>query len=141
MLLDDLGIREIVVVIDAGIVDEDVEGVDPFGCALDLRSVGDVERQGRHAVVDDWHGAARSRIYPLRPSSQCLIDERLTDAAVGAGDQDCLIRNSHTALLFRSLYFYLLFEPETVDPSEPVGPILDPRSRALGTRSKRSTLR
>src|SRR5262249_7106540 len=52
----------------------------------------------RHALVGVWHGAACSRIDPLRPPSERLTDERPTDAAVGAGDQERLSCNLHTVL-------------------------------------------
>src|SRR5215468_3731999 len=43
--------------------------------------------------------AAGARVYPLRPPSKRLIDQRPTDAAVGAGDQDRLLLKFHFVLL------------------------------------------
>ncbi len=45
VLFDHIEIAQIVVDGDAGVVDEDVEGVDLADCPLDLRSVGHVQRQ------------------------------------------------------------------------------------------------
>src|SRR5215831_18359137 len=67
---------------------------------LDLRNVGHVERDGRDAFVRVLDCPARCRIYSRRASPECLIDERLADAAVGAGDQNGLIRDVHVVLLF-----------------------------------------
>jgi hypothetical protein len=80
VLFDHIEIAQIVVDGDAGIVDEDVEGVDLVDRPLDLRNAGHVQRQGRHAVVGVLQCAARSRIDSFRPPSKSLIDERLTDA-------------------------------------------------------------
>jgi hypothetical protein len=101
VLLDRVGIAQVVVDRDAGIIDQDIEGFDLTGRPLDLRSAGHVQRQGRHALVGVFESAARSRIDPLRPPSQCLIDERPADASVGAGNHDCLTCNVHTPLLFK----------------------------------------
>jgi hypothetical protein len=43
--------------------------------------------------------AARSRVNLLRATSKRLIDKRAADAAVGAGDQDTLVRDVHSLLL------------------------------------------
>src|SRR5262249_44825560 len=40
-----------------------------------------------------------SCVNPLCPPSKRLIDERATDASVGAGDQDCLVLNVHSVHL------------------------------------------
>ena len=58
-------------------------------------------------MVGVFECSARSGVYPLRPPSQCLIDERPADASVGSGNHDCLICNVHT-LPFRNLNFFLL---------------------------------
>ena len=52
-------------------------------------------QSGRHAFIGILQCAASTRINPLRPPSERLVDERSTDAPVGAGDQDCLVRNIH----------------------------------------------
>src|SRR5262249_13948398 len=67
--------------------------------SLHLLNAGHVQLQGRHAFVAVFQSAARSRINPLRRWSKRLIRERPTDAAVGAGDQDCLLLKVHTVLL------------------------------------------
>jgi hypothetical protein len=41
------------------------------------------------------HGAAHPRIYLLRSASKRFVYKRLADAAVGTGDQNCLVRNVH----------------------------------------------
>src|SRR5262249_27323193 len=98
MLLDEVGTAQIVVVGDAGIVDEDVEGVDLVDRTLDLRIAGHIQRQGSHAPVGAFQCATRSRIDPLRPPLERLVDEGATDAAVGARDQDRLVGNVHSVL-------------------------------------------
>ena len=100
VLLDHIGIPEIVVEIDTGIVDEDVERFDLGGRPLDLESVGYVQRQGRHAFVGVLKCASRSCIDPLRAPSKRLIHECPAYTAVGPGDQDYLVRDVHTVLLF-----------------------------------------
>jgi hypothetical protein len=95
LLLEGLGIAQIVVESDAGIVDEDVEGVDPVDRPLDLLHAGHIKRQWGLTFIGDCECAACSRIDPLRSAPQRLIDERLTDASVGASDQDCFLRDVH----------------------------------------------
>jgi hypothetical protein len=99
MLLDDLGMGEIVVDGNAGIVDEHVEVFDRAGRARDLCGVGDVEHQRRHALVGALERAARRRVNLLRAASKRLIDKRAADAAVGAGDQNTLVRDVHSVVL------------------------------------------
>ena len=60
---------------------------------LDLRRVGHVERQRRHAVIGDIEWPTASGKHSLRSSSNGFVDQRAADAAVRAGDQDCLVRN------------------------------------------------
>jgi len=50
-LFEHVEIAQIVVDGDARIVNEDIECVDLIDCPLDLRTVGHVERQGRHAFI------------------------------------------------------------------------------------------
>src|SRR5262249_800983 len=83
----------------SGIVDENVERVDLLGRPLDLRATGYVQRYGRHTAVGALQRAARSRIDLLRSPSERLIDERLADAAVAAGVQDCFLSDVHSDLL------------------------------------------
>src|SRR5207302_2701213 len=90
-------IAQVVVECQAGVVDEDIERFDFLHGRLNLRSVGYVQREGRHAAVSVLQFAASStRVNPLRSASECLGDERSSDAAIGAGDQDCLVLNVHT---------------------------------------------
>src|SRR5262249_9210722 len=119
MLFDHVELAQIVVDCDAGVVDEDIEGADLIDCPLDLRNTGHVQCQGRHAFVGVLQCAAGARVYPLRPPSKRLIDERPTDAAVGAGDQDCLLLKVHTVLLSDlSVFNWYLACPPLWDASE-----------------------
>src|ERR1700689_5449842 len=99
VLLDGVKTAQIVVESDAGIVDEDVKGVDLVGRHLDLLNAGHIERQWGYPFIGDRECAACSRIDPLRSAPKRLIDERPADSPVGAGDQDCLLCNVHTVLL------------------------------------------
>ncbi len=53
VLFDGVEIAQIVIDGDAGIVDEDVERADLLDRAVDLRGVGHVQRQRRHALIGD----------------------------------------------------------------------------------------
>src|SRR6266567_645619 len=99
MLFDHVGLAQIVVHGDAGVVDEDIQSVDLADCPLDMLGVGDVQRQGVHPFIRMLKWAASSRINPLCSSFQRLFDECPTDASVRAGNQDCLIFDVHTILL------------------------------------------
>src|SRR5438445_4556643 len=90
-------IAQVVIKRQACVVNEDIERFDFLHGRLNLRSVGYVQREGRHAAVSVLQFAASStRVNPLRSASECLGDERSSDAAIGAGDQDCLVLNVHT---------------------------------------------
>src|SRR5262249_46348597 len=93
VLFDDTQIAQVVVDGDAGVVDEDVEGVDRFDRPLDLRRIGYVEREGRDAVIGESGWTAASGKHLLRSSSKGLGEEGAADAAVCPSDQDCLVRN------------------------------------------------
>ena len=54
---------------------------------LDLRRVGHVQGQGRHACVRMGQGLTRAGVHPARAPGQGLGDERLPDAAIGPGYQ------------------------------------------------------
>ena len=95
VLLDGIEIGQIVVDGDARVVHEKIEAADLAGRPLDLHHVGHVQRQGRHAIVGDLERSARSRVDPLRTPVERLTDKGTADAAVGAGDQDCLVRHIH----------------------------------------------
>src|SRR5580658_1895392 len=102
VLLDGLKTAQIVVESDARVVNENVEGVDLAGRPLDLLNAGDIERQRGYAFIGESECAACSCIDPLRSSPERLIDERPADTAVGARDQNCLVFDVHTVLLFRA---------------------------------------
>jgi hypothetical protein len=95
VLLEQGRVAQIVVNGDTGIIDEDVEAIDLGAGLLDLRSVGHIEPDRRHARVGGEWRAARSRMDTLRPASQCFGDQRLADTPVGAGDKYDLVRYVH----------------------------------------------
>lgn len=78
MLFDGVEVAEIAVDRDAGIVDEEVEALDLIDCPLDLGSVGHVQCQRYHALVDALQWSAGASIHPLGPSPERLFDERPT---------------------------------------------------------------
>src|SRR5262249_42243140 len=88
-------IGQIIVGCDAGIVDQDVERADLLHCALNLRNVCHVKHQRRHSLAGMLQCATSTCVNPLCPPSHRLIDECSTDPAVGACDQDRLIRDIH----------------------------------------------
>jgi hypothetical protein len=98
VLFDHVEIAEIVVDGDAGVVDEGIEGVDLIDCLLDLRNAGQVQSQGRHVFIVILLCAPSTRVNPLHARSKRLIDKRQTDATVGTGNPDCLVRNVHTVI-------------------------------------------
>jgi hypothetical protein len=99
MLFDDLEIAQIVVESNPGVVDEDIECVDVVDGLSDLRNIGHVQRQGRYALIRMLQWPASTGIHPVRPALERLIDERLTDPAVGPRDQNCLLFDVHRLLL------------------------------------------
>src|SRR5258707_7821225 len=103
MLLDHLEIAQIVVDRNTGIIYKNVKGIYFGSRLLNLRGAGHVQSYRRHAFVRMSDCVARTRIYPLRATLECLFDESSTDASVGASDQDCFICDSHFvfAFLFR----------------------------------------
>jgi hypothetical protein len=50
-------------------------------------------------------GLARTRIHPLRASLQGFLNQRVADASVRAGDQDCFVFDVHNVLLSNHLPF------------------------------------
>ena len=88
-------IAQVVVERDASVVDEDVERADYPGSFLDLRRAGHVQGQRGDALV--WVGQRHTRagIHPLRVPAKRFFDQRLADAAVGSGHQDCLFCDDH----------------------------------------------
>ena len=90
-------IAQVVVERHAGVIDEDVERVDFIDGSLDLRSVGHVQGQGCDAPIPVGQGLARAGIYPFRTSVQRFLDQGLSDAAIGPGDQNCLVCDGHTS--------------------------------------------
>jgi hypothetical protein len=95
VLFDHVEIAEIVVDGDAGIVDEDVEGVDVVGCLPDLLNVGHVQRQRRDAPVQVGEGVARTGIHSLRASPQGFLDQGLSDTAICPSYQNCFVFDCH----------------------------------------------
>src|SRR5216684_531432 len=96
LLLERGAIAEVVVKRDAGVVDEDVERLDSPGRGLNLRRAGHVQGQRRDAPVRVGQGLARTGIDPARASPQGFLDQRLPDAAIGPGHQNCLVGDCHT---------------------------------------------
>jgi hypothetical protein len=65
-------IVEVVVKCLAGVVDEDVEGLDSLEGCLNLGSIGHVEGQRSDALIRV--GQARVGVHPLRASPEGLLD-------------------------------------------------------------------
>ena len=88
-------VAQVIVERDAGIVDEEIEGFDLVDGSLDLRHVGHVQGQGRDALVGVGQRHASTGIHALRASPQGFLDERPPDAAVGPGNENCSLFDSH----------------------------------------------
>ena len=95
-------IAQVVVQRHAGVVDEDIERLDPGDSCLDLRRVGHVQGQRRDAPIRVGQGLARTGVHPPRASPQGLLDQRLPDAAIGPGHQNCSVGDCHCVLLIDS---------------------------------------
>jgi hypothetical protein len=80
----------------AGVVDEHVERLDTLDRCLSLRSVGHVQGQGRDPPILVHQRLARTGVRPLRASPQRLLDQRLSDTAIGPGHQNCFVCGCHT---------------------------------------------
>jgi len=89
------GVAQIVVKGDAGIVDEHIEAIDLGGGLLDLRSLGHIEPDRRHAWLGGERRTTASGIDALRAAPQRFGEQRLAETAVGAGDQYDLVRDVH----------------------------------------------
>jgi hypothetical protein len=74
---------------------DSVERFDSLDSSLGLRSVGHVQGQGRDAPIQVGQRLARAGIHPLRASPQGFLDQRLSDTAISAGDDDILIFEAH----------------------------------------------
>src|ERR1700694_4007833 len=72
-----------------------VEGLDGLNGCPNVHGVGHVYGQGRDAPVRVGQGLARAGIRPLRSSAQGFLDQRLSDAAIGAGHENCLVCDFH----------------------------------------------
>ena len=72
----------------AGIVDEDIESADFLDGGPNLCCIGDVQHQRRNAPVGVRQGLARAGIDPFRASAQSLLDQRLSEAAIGSSHQN-----------------------------------------------------
>jgi hypothetical protein len=92
-------ITEVVVKCQAGVIDEEIERPDSSGRRLYLCRAGHVQGQRRDAAIRVGQGLARAGVHPLRASAQGFPDQRLPDAPVGPGDQDCLAFDCHNILL------------------------------------------
>ncbi len=88
-------IAQVIEECNSGVVDEDIERFDALGSCLNLRRVGHVQGQGRDAPVRVGQGLARAGIHSLRASGECFGDQRLADAAIGAGHQHCHVGDCH----------------------------------------------
>ena len=86
----DGAIAQVVVEGDAGVVDENVEGLDRSTARLDLRRVGHVQDQGRDPLVMVGKRPAGAGVHPACASPQRFLDQRLADPTVGPGYQHCL---------------------------------------------------
>src|SRR5258707_7068259 len=100
MLFDHLETAQIVVDRNARIVYKNIESIYSGGRLLNLRGTGHVQSYRRHAFVRMSDSFARTCIYPLRATLECLFDESLANAAVGAGDPDGFICDSHVVFAF-----------------------------------------
>ena len=86
VLLDHFGFAQIVVNRDAGIVDQDVEGLDPGCRSLDLRCVSHLQRHRRHPSIGMLPWRACPGIDGFRASFERLVNQRLANATISAGD-------------------------------------------------------
>jgi hypothetical protein len=99
-------IAQVIVKVHAGIVDQEIERFDFPDSRLNLRSVGNVQGEGRDAPIGMCKGLARSCVHPLRPSPQGFLHQRPTDASVRTRDQNRLVFDVHTILLIARCPFY-----------------------------------
>src|SRR4029077_1793605 len=99
VLSDCVEIAQIVVESDAGIVDENVERFNSLDSCLNLLGVSHVQGQGPDAPIYVGQGLARTGIYPPRTSPQGFLNQRLSNAAVGPGYENCFVCDSHIVLL------------------------------------------
>ena len=88
-------IAQVIIERQAGVVDEDVERPDSPDSALNLLGIGYVQGQRRDALIQVGQGLARTGVHPLRASAQGFLDQRLSDTAIGAGDDDILVFEAH----------------------------------------------
>ena len=89
MPFEGVTIAEVGIEPDAGVVDEDVEGLDSLDCGTDLRRVGHVQVQRRHAPIGVGQRLTRSGVHTVRASPQSFLDQRLSNTAIGSGHQNC----------------------------------------------------
>jgi len=68
-------------------------------CLFDLLSVGHVEHQRRYTLVGDVERSASSCVHPLCSAPEGFLDECTADAAIGTGNQDCILCDVHDDLL------------------------------------------
>ena len=95
VLFDRGTIAQVIEKPDAGVVDQDIERFDALDRRLDLPRVGHVQSERCDALIRVDQRPARSGVHPSRASPQGVLDQRLTDAAIGAGDQHCLVCDCH----------------------------------------------
>ena len=84
-------LAQVIVKVQAGVVDQDIESFDILDSILNLRGVGHIQGQGCDTPIGMCKGLPRSRIHPLRASPQGFLGQCPSDATVCAGDQDCLV--------------------------------------------------
>jgi hypothetical protein len=94
-------IGQVIVKRQAGVIDEDVERLDALESCLNLRRVGHIHGQRCDASIRVAQGLACTGVHPLRASSQGFLDQRLPDAAIGPGHQNCSVCDRHYTLLLR----------------------------------------
>jgi hypothetical protein len=99
LLLDRVEIGQVFENSDACIIDEEVKLGNLIDCPLDLRSVGYVQRERCHAWISIWKCAPSARKDFFRSPIERFFNKGCTEATVGAGDQDCLLRDMHNVLL------------------------------------------
>jgi hypothetical protein len=128
VLFDHLEIAQIVVDRNAGIIYKNVKGIYFGGCPLNLRGARHVQSYRRHLFIRMSDCVARTRIYPLRATLECLFDESSANAPVGAGDKDRFICDSHVVFAFLFCFEFLSsFELSSLMPPA-FGRHLVPRS-------------
>src|SRR5215813_2444796 len=89
---DPCPITQVIVKVNSGAIDKDIERFDVLGSCANLLWTGHVQHQGRYTFVRTLQGSGTCcRIYLLCTPPESLTEEGPTDTAVGAGNHDCLV--------------------------------------------------